>query len=43
MAKNYVMALGAAYLAGLAVGVLKNKDEFKSAWQLETRYEFETG
>ncbi|MBR6887569.1 MAG: glycerol kinase GlpK [Selenomonadaceae bacterium] len=32
-------ALGAAYLAGLAVGVWKNKDELKSAWQLETRFE----
>lgn len=32
-------ALGAAYLAGLAVGVWKNIDELKSAWQLETRFE----
>ncbi len=32
-------ALGAAYLAGLAVGVWKDKDELQSAWQLETRFE----
>ncbi|MBQ9497709.1 MAG: glycerol kinase, partial [Selenomonadaceae bacterium] len=32
-------ALGAAYLAGLAVGVWKDKEELKSAWQLETRFE----
>ena len=32
-------ALGAAYLAGLAVGIWKNKDELKSAWKLETRFE----
>ena len=32
-------ALGAAYLAGLAVGVWSSKDEVKSAWKLDTRFE----
>ena len=32
-------ALGAAYLAGLAVGVWTNKDELKSAWKLDVRFE----
>ena len=32
-------ALGAAYLAGLAVGVWKTKEELKSSWKLDTRFE----
>lgn len=32
-------ALGAAYLAGLAVGVWSSKDEVKTAWKLDTRFE----
>jgi glycerol kinase len=32
-------ALGAAYLAGLAVGVWKSKDELKSSWKLDRRFE----
>ena len=32
-------ALGAAYLAGLAVGVWTNKEELKKSWQLETRFQ----
>ena len=32
-------ALGAAYLAGLAVGVWKSKEDLVSTWQLETRFE----
>ena len=31
-------ALGAAYLAGLAVGFLKNIDEIKSQWQVERTF-----
>lgn len=31
-------ALGAAYLAGLAVGVWNSKDDLKNSWQLETRF-----
>lgn len=31
-------ALGAAYLAGLAVGVWNSKEDLKSSWQLETRF-----
>lgn len=31
-------ALGAAYLAGLAVGVWKNKDEIKQNWTLDKMY-----
>lgn len=32
-------ALGAAYLAGLAVGVWQDKEEVKTAWKLDTRFE----
>ena len=32
-------ALGAAYLAGLAVGFWKNRDEVHSAWQLDRTFE----
>lgn len=32
-------ALGAAYLAGLAVGVWNNKEELKNSWKLDTRFE----
>ena len=32
-------ALGACYLAGLAVGVWSSKDEVKDAWKLDTRFE----
>ena len=32
-------ALGAAYLAGLAVGVWTNKEELKDSWKLDTRFE----
>jgi glycerol kinase len=31
-------ALGAAYLAGLAVGYWKDVDELKAQWQLERRF-----
>lgn len=31
-------ALGAAYLAGLAVGVWDNKDELKASWKLQNRF-----
>ncbi len=31
-------ALGAAYLAGLAVGVFKNLDELSALWQVERRF-----
>jgi glycerol kinase len=34
-----IAALGAAYLAGLAVGVWKTKEELISNWQLENRFE----
>jgi glycerol kinase len=32
-------ALGAAYLAGLAVGVWHSKDELKDSWKLQNRFE----
>jgi glycerol kinase len=32
-------AKGAAYLAGLAVGIYPEPDEFKKGWQLEKRFE----
>jgi glycerol kinase len=32
-------ALGAAYLAGLAVGFWGSMDELKGQWQLERRFE----
>jgi len=32
-------ALGAAYLAGLAVGFWKNTDEIKEQWQEDKRFE----
>ncbi len=32
-------ALGAAYLAGLAVGVWKNRDDVAGRWQVERRFE----
>ena len=32
-------ALGAAYLAGLAVGVWTSKEELKTAWKLDVRFE----
>ena len=31
-------ALGAAFLAGLAVGFWKNRDELKNSWVLEKTY-----
>ncbi len=31
-------ALGAAYLAGLAVGFWKSKDEIQQRWKLETEF-----
>ena len=36
-------ALGAAYLAGLAVGVYKNTADIQSAWQLEHQFKPEMG
>lgn len=35
---NEVTALGAAYLAGLAVGFWKNKEEIASQWQVERAF-----
>lgn len=35
---NETTALGAAYLAGLAVGFWKSKDEIKQRWKLETEF-----
>ena len=32
-------ALGAAYLAGLAVGVWDSKEELVSSWKLQSRFE----
>jgi glycerol kinase len=32
-------ALGAAYLAGLAVGLYKNTDELAAHWRLQRRFE----
>jgi glycerol kinase len=32
-------ALGAAYLAGLAVGVFKNREELAAHWQLQRRFD----
>jgi glycerol kinase len=32
-------ALGAAYLAGLAVGTYRNRDELSAQWQVERRFE----
>jgi glycerol kinase len=32
-------ALGAAYLAGLAVGVWRSQDELAAQWQVERRFE----
>lgn len=32
-------ALGAAYLAGLAVGFWESKDEIRNRWQVETKFE----
>jgi glycerol kinase len=32
-------ALGAAYLAGLSVGVYKNQDELSAHWQVQRRFE----
>ena len=34
-------ALGAAYLAGLATGVWKSKEELKKSWNLDRRFEAE--
>ncbi|MDO4203005.1 MAG: glycerol kinase GlpK [Selenomonadaceae bacterium] len=34
-------ALGAAYLAGLAVGVWSSKEELKNSWKLDTRFDVE--
>jgi glycerol kinase len=31
-------ALGAAYLAGLAVGFWKDKEEIRSSWKLERQF-----
>ncbi|MED0971604.1 MULTISPECIES: glycerol kinase GlpK [Bacillus cereus group] len=36
---NETTALGAAYLAGLAVGYWKNKDEIKAQWHMDKRFE----
>lgn len=36
-------ALGAAYLAGLATGVWKNRDEIKQSWTLDRKYLPEMG
>lgn len=36
---NETTALGAAYLAGLAVGFWKNKEEIANHWNLERRFE----
>lgn len=36
-------ALGAAYLAGLAVGYWKNIDEIKQQWQVDRVFEPEKG
>lgn len=35
---NETTALGAAYLAGLAIGFWKNKQELKKLWQVEERF-----
>jgi glycerol kinase len=32
-------ALGAAYLAGLAAGVWKSREELADSWQLDARFE----
>jgi glycerol kinase len=32
-------ALGAAYLAGLAVGFWKSKEEIRNRWQVETKFD----
>lgn len=32
-------ALGAAYLAGLAVGIWKSKEELRHSWKLQNRFE----
>ena len=34
-----VVVRDAAYLAGLAVGVWRNKEELKTAWKLDVRFE----
>lgn len=34
-----ITALGAAYLAGLAVGIWDTKEELMKSWQLDTRFE----
>lgn len=36
---NETTALGAAYLAGLAIGFWKNKDEIQQHWQLDQKFE----
>ncbi|MED1112208.1 glycerol kinase GlpK [Bacillus paramycoides] len=36
---NETTALGAAYLAGIAVGYWKNQDEIKSQWHMDKRFE----
>jgi glycerol kinase len=36
---NETTALGAAYLAGLAVGFWKNRDEIAAQWQMEKRFD----
>ncbi|MGH1296097.1 glycerol kinase GlpK [Bacillus pretiosus] len=36
---NETTALGAAYLAGLAVGYWKNQDEIKEQWHMDKRFE----
>lgn len=36
---NETTALGAAYLAGLAVGYWKNQDEIKAQWHMDKRFE----
>ena len=36
---NETTALGAAYLAGLAVGYWKNQDEIKKQWHMDKRFE----
>ena len=38
-AVNETTALGAAYLAGLAVGFWENKDDVQEHWQLDQQFE----
>lgn len=38
---NETTALGAAYLAGLAIGFWENREQLKEHWQLERRFNVE--